>query len=163
MRKILLVLFAVALIVGVGKVFSASTDISIEPLVNDIYDSTYRTIRIELGRDSGVLLDVRNTVTVAAITTSISYDTPGDARSIIGAANASRRYYRVQNISDSAVWVALRASADSWHSATASLLLGASGDFHDSWAMPTGAIYTGEISAIDYVAGHTGRLLVLEY
>jgi len=147
MKKVLLVLFAVVFVFGAVKVFSA-TDISLEPLFNNTYNSTIKAIRV--GSPSSTA-------------TNVSFDLTANSLDTIST-NASRKYFYVglrDASATSSVYVYLAATGGRTITTDAGILL--SSDMNSSWEMPTNAVYTGHISAVSNNWGQTPGITVVEY
>ena len=152
MKKIFLV---VALVLMCGVAF-ASTDISVEPLLNRVVDKTSNTVKMEVGVDSGITLPVVNINTndtatnTRATLTANSFDT-------LVSANSARKFLSISIVSRDNVYINLETGG----SAVKGEGIKISSDYTTYWEMPAGAIYTGVISCTSSTTG-TG-IGIIEY
>lgn len=139
MKKIVL---TVALILMCSVAFAS--DISLEPLLNRVYDTDAKTIRVSI-----ISQDTKAAATNTRSTlTANSYDT-------IVTANVSRRYLSISIISHDNVFVNLESGGDAIKGE--GFLISPD----TMWIMPAGAIYTGSVSATSSITG--SAIGIIEY
>ena len=152
MKKIFLV---VALVLMTSVVYAS--DISLEPLLNNVYNSTTQTVKAEISSHGGVQLPVlvENTNDTATNTratlTKNSYDT-------LVSANTARKYLAISIVSRDNVYINLETGG----SAIKGEGIKISSDYTTYWEMPAGAVYTGVVSAT--CSNTTGTAIgIIEY